>query len=174
MYSPHKDWLWNVSDRDASWLQDKAAVVFDIDGVLSDASGRQHFLRDDQRDWAGFFDACDQDMPFSEHVDAFNDKEAHVVRVLLTGRPMEVQQKTVSWLERHRISWDLLIMRDFGNYTPAVQYKREMVKTLQRYGAHIVDVVDDDPAICAMYESLGLPVRYVHSGYYTSVLNPPL
>ena len=37
-------------------------VVFDMDGVLSDATGRQHFLAGPGRkDWKGFFDACGED-----------------------------------------------------------------------------------------------------------------
>ena len=36
-------------------------VIFDIDGVLSDAAGRQHFLEWGRRDWDAFFDACGDD-----------------------------------------------------------------------------------------------------------------
>ena len=32
-----------------------SAVIFDIDGVLADAAGRQHYL--DWGDWQSFFDA---------------------------------------------------------------------------------------------------------------------
>ena len=42
------------------------AVVFDIDGVLSDAAGRQHFLERGQRDWASFFEACGDDPVIEE------------------------------------------------------------------------------------------------------------
>ncbi|MGH9163995.1 MAG: hypothetical protein ACRDZW_00570, partial [Acidimicrobiales bacterium] len=45
------------------------AVVFDIDGVLSDAASRQRFLESGTRDWDGFFDACGED-PLIEDVAA--------------------------------------------------------------------------------------------------------
>ena len=46
-------------------------VVVDIDGVLSDAAGRQHYLEAPRRDWRGFFDACGDDPVIEEvRVDA--------------------------------------------------------------------------------------------------------
>ena len=42
------------------WRADPVAgpcVVFDLDGVLSDAVGRQHLIEWPQRDWYAFFDA---------------------------------------------------------------------------------------------------------------------
>ena len=41
-------------------------VVFDIDGVLSDAAGRQHFLERGRRDWTAFFEACGDDPVIEE------------------------------------------------------------------------------------------------------------
>ena len=37
------------------------AVIFDMDGVLSDAVGRQRFLERGRRDWDAFFEACGDD-----------------------------------------------------------------------------------------------------------------
>ena len=41
---------------------------------------------------------------------------ADVTRVLLTGRPGAVQEQTLEWLEKKNLPWDLLIMRDRGEY----------------------------------------------------------
>ena len=38
-------------------------VVCDIDGVLSDASARQHFLQRRPKDWDAFFAGCGADPP---------------------------------------------------------------------------------------------------------------
>ena len=43
------------------------AVVFDLDGVLSDAASRQHYLEGPWRDWDAFFEACGED-PLIEEV----------------------------------------------------------------------------------------------------------
>jgi phosphoglycolate phosphatase-like HAD superfamily hydrolase len=50
------NWSW----RDEP-CEPGATVVFDIDGVLSDAAGRQRFLMGEDRDWDAFFEACGED-----------------------------------------------------------------------------------------------------------------
>ncbi len=42
------------------------AVVVDIDGVLSDASSRQHYLESPRQDWRAFFEACGEDPVIEE------------------------------------------------------------------------------------------------------------
>ena len=71
-----------------------AAVVVDIDGVLSDASRRQHYLESPRRDWRSFFDACGEDRVIEEvqTVLALLDPELQIV--LLTARPHRVHHLT--------------------------------------------------------------------------------
>ena len=38
-------------------------IIFDLDGVISDAAHRQHFLKGTEKDWDGFFSACTEDPP---------------------------------------------------------------------------------------------------------------
>ena len=54
-------WSW----RDAP-VERGQAGVFDMDGVLSDASSRQHFLDSPRRDWDAFFAACGDDALIDE------------------------------------------------------------------------------------------------------------
>ena len=51
------NWAW----RDGPLEHPGPAVVFDVDGVLSDAVGRQHFIERGRRDWEAFFTACGDD-----------------------------------------------------------------------------------------------------------------
>ena len=55
------NWLYRVDQ-----IKPSRAVVFDIDGVLSDAVGRQHFLEIGQRNWTAFFEACGDDPVIEE------------------------------------------------------------------------------------------------------------
>ncbi|MGH9121886.1 MAG: hypothetical protein ACRDYC_08055, partial [Acidimicrobiales bacterium] len=50
------NWFWRAGEVDAG-----PAVIFDLDGVLSDAAGRQHLIEGGRRDWDAFFDACGED-----------------------------------------------------------------------------------------------------------------
>ena len=63
------------------------AVIFDIDGVLSDAAGRQHFLEQGRRDWASFFEACGDDPVIEEIARLLELLDPSLAVILLTGRP---------------------------------------------------------------------------------------
>ena len=156
------NWRW----RDGP-LTPGDAVIFDIDGVLSDAASRQHFIDGPgRRDWDAFFDACGDD-PLIEEVAALLhllDPELHVV--LLTGRPIRVQAETVAWLKRYGVRWDLLIMRDFGDYSAAREFKRWTVADLRRYGFALQLAFEDDRRNLEMFRAEGIPCVYIHSGYF--------
>ena len=45
---------------------------------------------------------------------------------------MRVQPQTLGWLERYGLRWDLLIMREFGDYMVAPAFKQRSVRELRR------------------------------------------
>ena len=142
------------------------AVIFDIDGVLSDAAIRQHFIERGRRDWRAFFDACGDDPLIEEVARLVELLEKGLTIVLLTGRPLRVQPQTLAWLERYRIRWDLLIMRDMGDYSAAREFKQDTVFDLRRYGFDLQLAFEDDRRNLEMFRSEGIPCVYIHSGYY--------
>jgi len=142
------------------------AVIFDIDGVLSDAAVRQHFIERGRRDWRAFFDACGDDPLIDEVARLIELLEEDLTVVLLTGRPLRVQPQTLAWLERYGIRWDLLIMRDIGDYAAAREFKQDTVFDLRRYGFDLRLGFEDDRRNLEMFRSEGIPCVYIHSGYY--------
>jgi phosphoglycolate phosphatase-like HAD superfamily hydrolase len=142
------------------------AVVFDLDGVLSDAASRQHFIEAGRRDWAAFFDACGDDPLIEEVARLLELLDPALRRVLLTGRPLRVQPQTLAWLERYQLRWDVLIMRDYGDYSAAQEFKRWTVEELRRYGFDLKLAFEDDRRNLEMFRQEGIPCLYVHSGYY--------
>ncbi len=153
------NWHW----RDST-LESGRAVIFDIDGVLADAAGRQHYL--DWGDWKGFFDGVGDD-PIIEEIERLLELlDPSLLVILVTGRPRRVQPHTLAWLERYRIRWDLLIMRDYGDYSGVDRFKRETLHELFAQGFDVRLALDDDPKNHAMYMSEGVPCIYIHSGYY--------
>ena len=141
-------------------------MVFDIDGVLSDAVSRQHFLESGRRDWRGFFDACGDD-PLIEEVACLLSLLDPALRIiLLTGRPVRVQPQTLAWLERYELRWDLLIMRNFGDYRAAREFKRLTVGALRVRAFDLRLAFEDDRRNLEMFRSEGVPCVYIHSGYY--------
>ena len=146
-------------------------MVFDIDGVLSDAAGRQHYIEAGvgrRRDWDAFFEACGEDPLIEEVAQLLDLLDADLRIVLLTGRPIRVQSQTVAWLQRYRLRWDLLVMRDYGDYAAAREFKRWTVGEFRRYGFDLRLAFEDDRRNLEMFRAEGIPCVYIHSGYFDS------
>lgn len=143
------------------------AAVFDIDGVLADASARQHFIEGrGAKNWPAFFDACGEDTVVAEMARLSTLLDKDLALVLLTGRPMTVEPTTLRWLERHQLRWDLLIMRDHGDYSAALDFKRRTVHELRTHGFDLRIAFEDDRRNRDMFEAEDVPCVYIHSGYY--------
>src|SRR5690349_25128774 len=100
-----ENWSW----RDAP-VEPGPAVVVDLDGVLSDAAGRQHYLEAPRRDWRSFFDACGEDAVIEEVKTLLDLLDPTLAIVLLTARPDRVHHLTESWLRRYTIRLDALFV----------------------------------------------------------------
>jgi hypothetical protein len=154
-------WTWRNGP-----VEPGRAVVVDIDGVLSDAVSRQHYLEAPSRNWRAFFDACGDD-PVIEEVKVLLDlldPDLHVV--LLTARPERVHHLTEAWLGHYGIRWDLLIMRPWGEYDMAREFKQSTVYDLRRAGFELELAIEDDRRNVEMFRREGIPSLYKHSGYY--------
>lgn len=156
------NWEWKAGELE----KPGEAVIFDVDGVLSDAVGRQHFIEEGRRDWDGFFEACGDDPVIAELVRLMELLDPKLQVILLTGRPMRVQPQTLAWLERYGLRWDLLIMRSRGDYSQVTWFKRDVVDDLRNFGFDLRLAFEDDPHNAAMYHAVGIPCVYIHSGYY--------
>ena len=121
------NWAWHNGPLESPG----EAVVFDVDGVLSDAVGRQHFIERGRRDWDAFFNACGDDPIIGEVVRVLELLDSRLQVILLTGRPMRVQPQTLAWLERYGLRWDLLVMRARGDYSQVTWFKRDSVEELR-------------------------------------------
>ena len=84
--------------------------------------------------------------------------------MLLTGRPLRVQPQTLAWLHRYGLRWDLLVMRERGDYDQVTSFKQRMVGDLRAHGFDLRLAFEDDPSNHAMYVADGIPCVYIHSG----------
>ena len=141
-------------------------IIFDLDGVISDAAHRQHFLKGTERDWDGFFSACTKDPPIISGVKLINVLNKYHKTIILTARPSSVQSKTVHWLKRHSVVWDVLIMRSDDDHRQSSEMKLTALNQIRDAGYDPVLVFDDDPKNIAMFLEQEVPAISVHSGYY--------
>ena len=157
----HDNWFWRSEP-----IEGGAAVVFDMDGVLSDATRRQHYIEYPFPDWESFFHACGDDDLIDEVARLLDVIDNANRIVLLTARPIRVQPQTLAWLNRYGLRWDVLIMREFGDYMAARVFKQRTVRELRDRGFDLRLSFEDDPRNVAMFHSQGVPCIYIHSGYY--------
>ncbi len=141
-------------------------VIVDVDGVLADATHRQHLVTGGRRRWDEFFEMCDRDALIEPTKITLDLMASDLTIVLLTARPEWVMPETRAWMERFAIRWDLLIMRDYGDYSAARDFKHFVVADLRSRGFVPLLALDDDPRNVAMFERANVPCAYVHSGYH--------
>jgi HAD superfamily, subfamily IIIB (Acid phosphatase) len=158
------NWRWRQADGSDFVASD--AVIFDIDGVLSDAAGRQHFIESGNWDWSAFFEACGDDPVIEEVARLLELLDSSLAVILLTGRPLRVQPQTLAWLTRYGLRWDLLVMRDRGDYAQVTAFKQGVVHDLRQRGFNLRLALEDDPSNHAMFVAADIPCVYIHSGYY--------
>lgn len=141
--------------------------MVDLDGVLSDASGRQALLSGAQPDWGAFFSAAGSDPVLPAGAALMRCIDESLAIVISTGRPARLGDLTVEWLARHGLRWDVMAMRPRGNVGHAVGAKRNALRELTKMGFEVIMAVDDDPGVVEMYREEGLACLAVDSGYYS-------
>ena len=156
-----ENWRWRAGP-----VAPGPAVVFDMDGVLSDATRRQYLLERPRRDWDAFFEACGDDELVDEIGRLLEVIDDDLQIVLLTARPVRVRPQTLAWLDRYGLRWDLLIMRYHGDYSASRSFKRESARDLWGYGFDLRLAFEDDRRNVEMFHAEGVPCVYIHSGYY--------
>lgn len=139
-------------------------IVFDLDGTLADTSHRAHYLTRPygEKDWRGFFAACDKDRPHNHVIAVLRALVAagHDVEIW-SGRSDEVRDKTEIWLREHGLDAVPLRMRKAGDHTADEVLKRSWIAEASRKP----DMIFDDRAkVVAMWRAEGIPCLQVAPG----------
>lgn len=144
------------------------AVVWDLDGTLSDDRARAHFVEVEEgrkRDWNSYFDAIDEDPPIAASIELLGALHAAGVRIVfLTGRPEFTRPKTERWLKANGLDeYDLLLMRPAGERRHAGEFKVDEIEKLrERY--ELVCAFEDRIDVAEHLRRTGLPVFLYGAG----------
>ena len=152
-------------------------VLCDIDGTISDHSGRFHHVSGPVKNWPSYYGAMGDDppIPAAQKVLPRLAKMLGQNLVFHTGRPSTYRDVTCEWLLRHFdidltpktladvITIPRIVMRKEGDYRPAVVYKEELLSFLfgggsmpAPLGRHPVLILDDDLRNAEMYSRYGI------------------
>lgn len=144
------------------------AVVWDLDGTLSDDRARAHFVEVEQgqkRDWDSYFDAMEEDAPIAASIELLHALRAFGVRIIyLTGRPEYTRLRTQRWLKANGLDeFDLLLMRPHGERRHAGEFKIDAVRELRdRY--ELICAFEDRIDVAEHLRRGGLPVFLYGAG----------
>jgi beta-phosphoglucomutase-like phosphatase (HAD superfamily) len=149
--------------------QKPRAVIFDLDGTLSDDRARAHFVEVEEgraRDWRSYFDAIDTDAPIAATIEVLRAMRAAGMRIVyLTGRPEYTRPKTLRWLEANGLDrFDRLVMRPAdGDWRPAGEFKVDEIARL-RGEYELVCAFEDRIDVAEALRRAGVPVFLYGAG----------
>lgn len=134
-------------------------AVFDIDGVLADASHRQHHVDHRPKDWSAFFAEVGADDIIDRGRERLIELAGDHSIVLLSGRPESTRADTEAWLAREGIDFGSLILRPDRDRRKAADFKAEAIG---RIGPpdRVALVIDDDAAVLERLAGLGYLVEH--------------
>jgi beta-phosphoglucomutase-like phosphatase (HAD superfamily) len=144
------------------------AVIWDLDGTLSDDTARAHFVEVEAgraRDWVSYFDAIDADPPIAASMEVLHALRAAGLRVVfLTGRPEYTRPKTEAWLRANGLAgYDALVMRPEAERRPAGLFKVDAVAGL-RAEYEVVCAFEDRIDVADHLREAGVPVFLYGAG----------
>lgn len=132
-------------------------VLFDIDGTVADLTHRRHLVETNgKKEWDLFFNLCHLDGKIEPTFEVYNALVNQYAVVFVSGRPERIRDKTEDWLVKHGFhTFNALHMRADGDFRPDVEFKAELLATLQeRY--EFVMAFDDRDVIAKLWRDNGI------------------
>src|ERR1035437_5708817 len=120
----------------------KRAVIFDIDGTLSNPEHRLHFVRDGRKDWDAFLAGMGEDDPVSSIVDLARIVSQDCSVLVCTGRPEKYREVTEWWLEDFGVAYSALYMRPDNDTRPDHVIKSQILDGIRDDGYEPWLVID--------------------------------
>jgi len=138
------------------------AIIVDIDGTLSDVDHRLHLIKDPQKkDYDKFYSKLGDDEPKGDIIELVNCLSKCYYTILLTGRPNEYRKKTVDWLDKFGVHYDILFMRPTDDYRPDNVLKKEIYEERIKPHFEVLVVLDDRTRVVDMWREIGLTALQV-------------
>lgn len=135
------------------------AIIFDMDGTLSDPTHRRHFVQREvgSKDWKSWNDRMGDDppnVPIVALARLFHNADTKVI--VCTGRHERYRRVTETWLLLHEVPAHRVYMRPDRDDRPDHVVKLELLAKIRGDGFEPQLVVDDRSSVVAMWRSAGL------------------
>lgn len=142
-------------------------VIFDIDGTLSNASHRMHYIQNKPKNWKKFFGLVFLDGAHQEIINiAKSLREFGYVIIIMTGRSAVCRTDTEQWLKYHDIDYSTLYMRKEGDYRSDDIVKSELLDNAIRDGYNVTMAFEDRDRVVKMFRNRGIKCLQVADGAF--------
>lgn len=129
-------------------------VISDIDGVLADPAHRISQLRQRPIDWVAISRKIPQDRPIKPSIEILRSLAVRGYTIhLFTGRSQESESATKFWLNKWKIPYASLTMRDPDDYSPNYALKQKWVRSFSP--DLVLFILEDSPMAIKIYLQLG-------------------
>jgi hypothetical protein len=130
----------------------KLIVICDLDHTISDARWRDHLVGQ----WNEFYLAGQHDAPVVPMIRMVNSLSLLGSKVIhLTGRPEQWRGLTLSWMAKHKVLSDGILMRPQNDFRPQKELKPALVKD-QSWFHEVGLVIDDREDVLEAFRVLGV------------------
>ena len=133
------------------------AVIFDLDGTLTDVTHRVHHVKSNPINWKSFNDLMVHDSLNHwcfELIDAMKLKGYKIIFV--TGRGEDYRVHTVEWLKKHQVIYDELYMRPLNDFREDSDVKESLYNDHIKQNNRVLFVVDDRKSVVERWRKLEL------------------
>lgn len=124
-------------------------LAIDIDNTLADSAWRDSL----KPNWDEYHQASANDKPHSCMVELINSLEQSHWIICITTRPERWRQLTMTWLLKHKINIDELLMRPDDDFRSSPELKLEIIKS---YLEDNVIAIDDREDVVTAYRGAGI------------------
>lgn len=140
--------------------QYRKALIVDIDGTISDASNRKHYVENKPKNFKAFYSELINDNPNTWCVDLvrkLSDDDGYEI-IYVTGRPDNYRTLTEEWFRRWGIYFDedLLFMRKEGDFREDYVVKEEIYNNFIKDKFDILVAIDDRKQVVDMWRRNGI------------------
>ena len=148
-------------------LKDKPqAILFDIDGTISNVSHRRQYVATKPRNWDAWNRSIINDKPNLQVLEVFNALKDRFPIFFVSGRSDDYRDVTIEWFEKHGIfesDYNGLLMRKCGDHRDDAIVKGELADEIEK-NHKIFAVFDDRKRVVDMWVKRGIFVFDVGQG----------
>lgn len=137
----------------------RPVLIVDIDGTIADSTWRLKKRRLNYNEWQ---QSCSEDLPIVKNLEHVKKMAITHTIIIVTGRSVEIANKTISWLMYHQVKFNHFYMRNKNDYRTNKLVKKEILDLIISSGLSVNQVeyaMEDDLEIQELYLSYGIPIK---------------